>query len=51
VSRPWLRPLLAILLCFDDTRSTREWAVGVISTVVTEIGGGAMAVQYFGLQE
>jgi len=29
----------------------REWAVGVISTVVTGIGGGAIAVQYFGLQE
>jgi ABC-type uncharacterized transport system permease subunit len=32
-------------------RTHREWAVGVISTVVTGIGGGAIAVQYFGLQE
>ena len=31
-------------------RTHREWAVGVISTVVTGIGGGAIAVQYFGLQ-
>ena len=31
--------------------STREWAVGLISTVVTGIGGGAIAVQYFRLQE
>ncbi len=32
-------------------RTHREWAVGVISTVVTGIGGGAIAVQYFHLQE
>ncbi len=32
-------------------RSTREWAVGVISTVVTGIGGEAIAVQYLRLQE
>jgi hypothetical protein len=29
----------------------REWAVGLISTVVTGIGGRAIAVQYFRLQE
>ncbi|HAP39756.1 MAG TPA: hypothetical protein DCQ94_08350 [Nitrospira sp.] len=32
-------------------RTHREWAVGVISTVVTGIGGVAIAVQYFRLQE
>jgi len=32
-------------------RTHREWAVGFVGTVVTAIGGGAFAVQYFGLQE
>jgi hypothetical protein len=31
-------------------RSPKEWAVGLISTVVGSIGGGAAAIQYWGLQ-
>jgi len=32
-------------------RSTRESAVGLVSSLVTGIGGGAVAVQYFRSQE
>ena len=41
-------------IVFDSMTPPRthwEWAVGVISTVVTGIGGVAIAVQYFRLQE
>jgi hypothetical protein len=31
-------------------RSPREWAVGLISTVVASIGGGAATIEHFGLQ-
>jgi hypothetical protein len=40
-----------VVMLMTPPRTHREWAVGVISTVVTGIGGGAIAVQYFGLQE
>ncbi|WP_211203427.1 hypothetical protein [Candidatus Accumulibacter contiguus] len=40
-----------VVILMTPPRSTREWAVGVISTVVTGIGGGATAVQYSRLQE
>ena len=40
-----------VVILMTPPRSTREWAVGVIGIVVTGIGGGAMAVQYFRLQE
>ena len=40
-----------VVMLMTPPRTHREWAVGVISTVVTGIGGGAMAVQYFRLQE
>ena len=40
-----------VVMLMTPPRSTRDWAVGLISTVVTGIGGGAIAVQYFGLQE
>ncbi len=39
-----------VVMLMTPPRSHREWAVGVISTVVTGIGGGAIAVEYFGLQ-
>ena len=39
-----------LFLLMTTPRSTREWAVGLISTVVTGIGGVAIAVQYFRLQ-
>lgn len=32
-------------------RSTREWAVGLISTVIGSIGGGAAVISHFGLHE
>ena len=40
-----------VVMLMTPPRSTREWAVGVISTVVTEFGDGAIAVQYFRLEE
>jgi hypothetical protein len=40
-----------VVMLMTPPRTHREWAVGVISTVVTGIGGGAIAVQYFGPQE
>lgn len=40
-----------VVMLMTPPRTHREWAVGVISTIVTGVGGGAMAVQYFGLQE
>ncbi|WP_300340625.1 hypothetical protein [Accumulibacter sp.] len=40
-----------VVMLMTPPRSMREWAVGLISTVVTGIGGGAMAVEYFRLQE
>ena len=40
-----------VVMLMTPPRWTREWAVGLISTVVTGIGGGAIAVQYFRLQE
>ncbi|WP_299160955.1 hypothetical protein [Accumulibacter sp.] len=40
-----------VVMLMTPPRLTREWAVGLISTVVTGIGGGAIAVQYFRLQE
>jgi len=49
VLEPQLSTVLVILM--TPPRTHREWAVGVISTVVTGIGGVAIAVQYFRLQE
>ena len=40
-----------VVMLMTPPRTHREWAVGVISTVVTGICGGAIAVQYFGLQQ
>lgn len=40
-----------VVMLMTPPRTHREWAVGVISTVVTGIGGGAIAIEYFGLQE
>jgi hypothetical protein len=39
-----------VVMLMTPPRTHREWAVGVISTVVTGIGGGAIVVEYFGLQ-
>ncbi len=40
-----------VVMLMTPPRSKREWAVGLISTVVTGVGGGAMAVEYFKLHE
>ncbi len=40
-----------VVMLMTPPRSKREWAVGLISTVVTGIGGGAITVQYFGLHD
>ncbi len=43
--------LTLVVMLMTPPRTDREWAVEVISTVVTWIGGGAIAVQYCELQE
>lgn len=40
-----------VVMLMTPPRSKREWAVGLISTVVSSVGGGAVMVQYFQLQE
>ena len=40
-----------IVMCLMTPRSPKEWAVGLISTVMASIGGGAAVIQYYGLQE
>ena len=40
-----------VVMLMTPPRSPREWAVGLISTVVASIGGGgAAAIEHFGLQ-
>jgi hypothetical protein len=39
-----------VVMCAMTPRSPKEWAVGIISTVVASIGGGAAVIQHFGLQ-
>jgi hypothetical protein len=38
-----------VVMLMTPPRNKREWAVGLISTVVSSIGGGAMTVEHFGL--
>lgn len=38
-----------VVMCMTPPRSKREWAVGLTSTVVGSIAGGAAVVQKFGL--
>ena len=38
-----------VVMLMTPPRSPREWAVGLISTVVLSIGGGAGVVSHFGL--
>ena len=38
-----------VVMLMTPPRSPREWAVGLISTVVASIGGGAAAIEHFGL--
>lgn len=39
-----------VVMCITTPRSPKEWAVGVISTVMASIGGGAAVIEYFTLQ-
>jgi hypothetical protein len=39
-----------VVMCMTPPRSKREWAVGLISTVLGSICGGAMVIERFGLQ-
>lgn len=39
-----------VVMCITTPRNPREWAVGLISTVIGSVGGGAAVIQYFGLQ-
>ena len=36
-----------VVMLMTPPRTKREWAVGLISTVVSSIGGGAFTVEYF----
>jgi hypothetical protein len=39
-----------VVMCMTPPRSPREWAVGLICTVMGSIAGGAAVIQYLGLQ-
>ena len=40
-----------VVMLMTPPRNKREWTVGLISTVVSSIGGGAMTVEHFGLHQ
>lgn len=39
-----------VVMLMTQPRSPREWAVGLISTVIGSVAGGAAVVQQYGLQ-
>ena len=39
-----------VVMLMTPPRSPQEWAVGLISTVASSIGGGAAAIEHFGSQ-
>lgn len=39
-----------VVMCVTTPRTQKEWAIGLISTVVCSICGGAVVVQWLGLQ-
>lgn len=39
-----------VVMCATRPRNGREWAIGLISTVVGSIAGGAFVIRHFGLQ-
>lgn len=39
-----------VVMCMTPPRHAREWIVGLVSTVMGSIGGGSVAIHYFGLQ-
>ncbi len=40
-----------VVMLMTPPRTKREWAVGLISTVVSSVGGGAATIQYFALHD
>lgn len=40
-----------VVMLMTPPRSFREWAVGLISTVVSSIGGGAIVIEHFQLHD
>lgn len=39
-----------VVMCITEPRTRKEWAVALISTVMSSIGGGAAVIVHFGLQ-
>jgi hypothetical protein len=39
-----------VVLCMTPPRSPREWTVGLISTVIGSIAGGAFVIEHYQLQ-
>lgn len=39
-----------VVMCILKPRTQSEWVVGIISTVMGSVCGGAAAIQYFGIQ-
>lgn len=39
-----------VVMCFMTPRDPKEWAVGIISTVIASMAGGSAVVQYLGIQ-
>lgn len=39
-----------VVMCMTPPRSKREWAVGIISTVIGSIAGGAFVIEHYQLQ-
>ena len=39
-----------VVMCLMTPRGRKEWAVGLISTVISSISGGAAVVEYFEIQ-
>lgn len=39
-----------VVMCAMTPRSPKEWASGIISTVMASIGGGAAVIQHYDLQ-
>lgn len=41
---------MIVVMCLLRPRTQKEWIVGIISTVVGSVCGGAAAIEYFNLQ-
>lgn len=39
-----------VVMCAMRPRTSREWTIGIISTVMFSVGGGAAVIQYFSIQ-